>query len=351
MKMDWKCQFESIGMKLPENVLTTRELVEKIKIPGMKKFGLLTGISERRVCSAVDDSFSLALGAARDCLSYSRYAPADIDMIINCSITKYKNGLSHQYEPTFSVLIKDAIGAKRAITFDISNACAGMLTGVYIAKNYIKLGLIKTCLIVSGEYISNISDHAVKNIRTPLSLEFSSLTVGDGGAAVIIERSLNDAEGLILSGFSTLSHYSNLCIGRQNRKSLGGRMKTRAQKIHKAAIDESTSILKTALDENGLTFDKIDYLIPHQTSRSSILAGANHYSQFFREKPGHIVINLKETGNTASTTHFLALYKYLTEKRFKVNDIVMLLCFASGLIIGVVIFKMNEMVCRYGNNN
>jgi 3-oxoacyl-[acyl-carrier-protein] synthase III len=349
--MHWKCQFESIGMKIPETVLTTRELVEKIKIPGMSKFGLLTGISERRVCTAADDSFSLALGAARDCLSYSRYSPDDIDMIINCSITKYRNGLSHQYEPTFSLLIKNAIGAKNAVTFDISNACAGMLTGVYIAKNYIKQGLIKTCMIVSGEYITNICDHAVKNIRTPLSLELSSLTVGDGGAAVILERTDNHEGGLIMSGFSTLSYYSNLCVGRQNRESPGGRMKTRAQKIHKAAIDESTSILKTALEENDLTLDKIDFLIPHQTSRSSILTGANHYSQYFRERPGQIVINLKETGNTASTTHFLALYKYLTEKQFKVNDKIMLLCFASGLIIGVVIFRMNEMVYRYGNNN
>jgi 3-oxoacyl-[acyl-carrier-protein] synthase-3 len=349
--MVFNCQFESIGIKIPERKLTTLELVDKIKIPGMRKFGLLTGISERRVCSSMEDSFSLALDAARDCLSFSKYSAEDLDMIINCSITKYKNGLSHQYEPTFSVLIKDAIGAKKAITFDISNACAGMLTGVYIAKNYIKLGIIKTCLIVSGEYISNISDHAVKYIRTTLSSELSSLTVGDGGAAVILERTLNDEEGLIMSGFSTLSYYSNLCIGRQNRKSPGGQMKTKAQKIHQVSIDESRSIVKTALEKNGLTFDKIDFLIPHQTSRSSILSGANQYSQYFGEKPGQLVINLKEIGNTASTTHFIAMYKYLTEKQFKKNDYVMLLCFASGLIIGVVIFKMNEMVYRYGNNN
>jgi 3-oxoacyl-[acyl-carrier-protein] synthase III len=349
--MGWNCQFESIGIKIPEKRLTTVELVDKIKIPGLKKFGLLTGISERRVCSPDEDSFSLALDAARDCFSFSRYAVEDIEMIINCSITKYKTGLSHQYEPTFSVLLKDAIGAKKAITFDISNACAGMLTGVYIARNYINLGIIKTCLIVSGEYITNISDHAVKNIKTPLSSEVSSLTVGDGGAAVILERTVNGEAGLIMSGFSTLSFYSNLCIGRQNRKSPGGRMNTKSQKIHQVSVDESISIVKTALEENGLTFDKIDYLIPHQTSRSSILSGANQYLKYFGEKPGQIVISLKETGNTASTTHFLALYKYLTEKQFKVNDNIMLLCFASGLNIGVVIFKMNEMVYRYGNNN
>jgi 3-oxoacyl-[acyl-carrier-protein] synthase-3 len=349
--MNWKSQFESIGVKLPEERLTTSELVKKIKVPGFSKFGLLTGISERRVCSKGEDSFSLAMDAARDCLSFSKYRPDELDMIISCSITRYKDGLSHLYEPTFSILIKDTIGAAKAITFDISNACAGMLTGVYIADNYIRLGIIKTCLIVSGEYITNISNHAIKNIKTPLSSEISSLTVGDCGAAVILERAAKDQEGLIIAGFTTLSKYSNLCIGRQNRRSPGGHMKTKAKKIHEVSIEDSAPIIKNVLEKYGLSFDKIDYLIPHQTSRSSILAGANHYSEYFREKPGQIVINLKDTGNTASTTHFLALYQYLSEKRFTEGDRIMLLCFASGLNVGIVIFKMNEMVHRYGNKN
>jgi 3-oxoacyl-[acyl-carrier-protein] synthase-3 len=347
--MDWKSRFESIGVKIPEKRLTTKELVEKIKIPGFSKFGLLTGISERRVCSAGEDSFSLALDAAKDCLSYSKYKANDLDMIISCSITRYKDGLSHLYEPTFSILIKNSIRADKAITYDISNACAGMMTGIYIAENYIRSGKIKTCMIVSGEYITNISDHALKNIRTPLSSEISSLTVGDCGAAVILDRTEIYEEGLIISGFTTLGGYSNLCVGRQNRRTPGGRMRTKAKKIHEVSISDSTPIVKNALEQNGLSFDKIDYLIPHQTSRSSILSGANHYSEYFKEKPGHLVINLKDTGNTASTTHFLTLYQYLSEKKFIEGDRIMLLCFASGLVVGIVIFKMNEMVYRYGN--
>jgi 3-oxoacyl-[acyl-carrier-protein] synthase-3 len=349
--MEWKSQFESIGIKIPEKKLSTEELVNKLKIPGIKKFGLLTGIGERRICSPGEDSFSLAVDAARDCLSFSKYCADDIEMIINCSITRYKDGLSHQYEPTFSIQIKDVIGAKKAITFDISNACAGMLTGVYIAENYIRQGIVRTCMVVSGEYITNICDHALKRIRTPLSLELSSLTVGDCGAAVIIERTDNDNEGLIISGFTTFSKYSNLCIGRQNRRTPGGHMKTKAKKIHEVSIADSVPIVKKALEKSGLSLNNIDYLIPHQTSRSSILSGANHYTEYFGEKPGQIVISLKDTGNTASTTHFLALYRLLTEQRFQIDDRIMLLSFASGLVIGVVIFKMNEMVYRYANKN
>ncbi len=349
--MNWKCQFESIGVETPDRILTTQELVEKLKIPCIKKLGLLTGISERRVCSSGEDSFSLASAAAKNCLSYSKYRADEIDMIINCSITKYKNGLSHQYEPTFSAQIKHLIGASKATTFDISNACAGMMTGVYLAEGFIRQGMIKTCMIISGEYISNICDHAVNNIKTSLSPEIASLTVGDGGAAVIIERTDDNKNALSISGFTTLSKYSNLCSGRQNRNQQGGRMKTKAKKIHDAAISESYPIVKKALEQSNLTFNQINWLIPHQTSKSSIISGTNHYLDYFKQQPDRVLINLKETGNTASTSHFLALYRYLGEKQINENENIMLLCFASGLIIGVIIFKMNEMVHRYGNKN
>ena len=349
--MEWKCQIESIGVKSPGRRLTTSELTGKFKIPCIKKFSLLTGISERKICSAGEDSFSLAEEAARNCLSHSKYRADELGMIINCSITKYKGGLSHLYEPSFAALIRKSLGATKAITFDISNACAGMLTGVYIADKFIRQGVIKTCMIVSGEYISNLCDHAIRNIRTVLSSELSSLTLGDYGAAAILERTEDEKNGLIISGFTTLSKYSDLCTGRQNRNAPGGIMKTKAKKIHQAAVSESVPIVKEALRRCRLSLSEIKWLIPHQTSRSSIISGANHYFECLGEKPGQIVITLKETGNTASTTHFLALYKYLNERRFSENDIVMLLCFASGLIIGVVIFRMNGIVYRYGSTN
>lgn len=349
--MDWKCRFESIGVKIPGKRLSTAELVRKLKIPVIRKLGLLTGISERRVCSATEDSFSLASDAAKDCLSFSKYHASDLDMIISCSITRYKDGLSHLYEPTFSLLIRKAIGADKAITFDISNACAGMLTGVYIAENYIRLGIIKTCMIVSGEFVTSIYDNALRTIKTPLSLKIPSLTVGDCGAAVILERTEKEEEGLIISGFTTLSQYSDLCTGRQNRNFPGGQMRTKARKIHQVSITDSVPFVRRAFERSGLSFEKIDFLIPHQTSRRSILSGAKSYSEYFGEKPGHLVINLKDTGNTASTTHFLALYQYLTEKKFTQGDRIMLLSFASGLVIGVIIFAMNDMVYRYGNKD
>jgi 3-oxoacyl-[acyl-carrier-protein] synthase-3 len=61
-----------------------------------------------------------------------------------------------------------------------------------------------------------------------------------------------------------------------------------------------------------------------------------------------VVTNVLEFGNTSSTTHFVALYKYLSEGRFKTGDRIMLISFASGLEVGVVIFEMDGLVERYG---
>ena len=77
----------------------------------------LTGIRERHVAAEAEDSFTLALGAARDCLERSRYRPEDIEMLISASITKYMDGLSMRFEPPLSLSIKEAIGAHNAVNF------------------------------------------------------------------------------------------------------------------------------------------------------------------------------------------------------------------------------------------
>jgi len=349
--MNGKSRFESIGVKIPEKRLKTHEIVGKTKLPAIRKFELLTGIKERHMCSESEDSFTLAVDAAENCLGFSRYKPEELDMIISCSISKIKDGGTYQYEPPLSVCIKDAIGAHHAINFDVTNACAGMQTGVYIADDFIRRGVIRSCMVVSGEYITNLSDHAASNVKTLLSSELASLTLGDAGAAVILEQATNGGSGLAVSNFTTFAQYNHLCTAKQGRKYPGFVMKTKAQKIHQQSISNSPPLVKQALEKNGLTIDQIDYLIPHQTSRSSIKFGAKHYAEYFSARPGKMVINLKEYGNTATTTHFLALYRYLTEQRFKPGDRIMLLCFASGLVVGVVIFTVDEIVERYGYKN
>jgi 3-oxoacyl-[acyl-carrier-protein] synthase-3 len=249
------------------------------------------------------------------------------------------------------LFIKERIGNKNALNFDISNACAGMISGLHIAKNFISRGSVKNCMVVSGEYITSLSKNAVENIDTPLNTELASLTVGDAGAAIILTDTSTLDDAISVSEIVTLSRYSNLCTAYQSIKQPGGIMKTRMKEIHDVSIENAPAVIENALKKAGLRMSQIDHLIPHQTAKHSIQTGAVSFEKYFGEKPGNVVLNLEVNGNTASTTHFTALYKCLEEKRFRKGDKVMLLSFASGLVIGVVIFTINDIIDSYGNNN
>lgn len=342
-------RLESVGWKIPTRILTTQELMQSTRHHPHIQLEKLTGIHQRHVCSEGEDSFTLAAGAARDCLDHSRHGPEDIEMLINCSISRYKDGLRHRWEPPLSSSLKDAIGAHRAVSFDISNACAGMMTGVFILHDFIRRGVIRRGMAVSGEYISSLGRNAAKQVRWVLSDQLASLTLGDAGTAVIVERAESETDQIAVAGFATLSEHSRLCLGAPSRVGPGASMFTKARTIHKVAIDESPPLLREALDAAGLSFGDIDYVIPHQTSARAIERGAKEIGERLGVQAKRVVVTVNEFGNTSSTTHFVALRKYLGERRFEKGDKLMLISFASGLEVGVLIFPVEEILDRYGD--
>lgn len=345
----YRSRFESIGVVQPERILTTEELLASAKHHPDIDLERLTGIVQRHVCSEGEDSMTLAVGAAKDCLAHSRYAPEQIDMLINCSISKNEGGLSHRYEPAFAQTIASSIGAESALAFDISNACAGMLTGVLVLDDFIRRGVIRRGMVVSGESISNLGVNAAKQIRSILSKQLASLTLGDAGAAAIVERAPSPGSEIVLAGFTTLSQHSRLCIGYPSKVGPGATMLTDARGIHRVAIAEAPMLLKEAVEHSGIAFDDIEWLIPHQTSARAIKKGTKAIADKLGITLKNVVENVTMNGNTASTTHFVTLYQYLMQRRFKPDDHVLLVSFASGLEIGVVLFSPGELVEHYGN--
>src|SRR5215471_20192955 len=84
----WGCRIESVGVKLPAQLLTTRDLMSKTSHHTHIQLERLTGIHERHVVGPGENSFTLAVGAARDCLAHSQHQAQDIQMLINTSITR-----------------------------------------------------------------------------------------------------------------------------------------------------------------------------------------------------------------------------------------------------------------------
>ena len=267
------CRIESVGVKLPARTLTTRNLMSQTKHRTHIQLERLTGIHERHVVGPGENSFTLAVGAARDCLSHSQHEASDIDMVISTSITRSKSGSSQSFEPPLSLYIKQAIGATQAVNFDLSNACAGMLTGVFLLQDLVTRGEISCGMVVSGEYISHLSWNAAKQIRSLFSKQLASLTLGDAGAAVIVERAPEGAPGIDVIGFTTLAEHSRLCLAFPSTVGPGAQMYTKSRKLQKVAIEDMAPLVAEVIGEAGIDLADIDYLIPHQTSARAIRQG------------------------------------------------------------------------------
>jgi 3-oxoacyl-[acyl-carrier-protein] synthase-3 len=228
-----------------------------------------------------------------------------------------------------------------------------MLTGVFILNNWIRLGVVRRGMVVSGEYISQLGENAAKHVRNIMSRELASLTLGDAGAALILERATGGEPGIGLAGFTTVADHSRLCMAYPSDHEPGARMFTMSRAIHQTAIKDTSPILKEVLDVAGLTLGDIDWVIPHQTSARAIRKGMKEVSAALGGTPKHdAVVTVDRYGNTASTTHTVALVEELEAGRFRAGDRVALIALASGLEIGVVLVTLDdELVDRCGHHD
>ena len=341
------------GRHLPETHLTTDELMATTRHHTRIDLERLTGIRERRVSVGDEDSYTLAISAARNALTTAQLDPTSLDAVISCSITKFRGGLTQWLEPTMSSAVARGIGAGKAMTFDVSNACAGMLTGVTILNNWIRQGVVERGLVVSGEYISQLSHNAARHIRNIMSKELASLTLGDAGAALLLERAPAGSAGITLAGFTTVADYSRLCLAYPRGHDPGARMFTDARAIHRAAIANTPLLLHEVLETAGISIHDIDHVITHQTSARAIRKGMARMSEAFGDMPRHdAVITVDRYGNTASTTHTVALVEELESGHIVPGETIALIALASGLEIGVVLLTLDEdLVSRYGHSH
>lgn len=350
----YRTRLAGAARHLPSTHLSTRELMSATRHRTHIDLERLTGIRERRVSVGDEDSLSLAAGAATACLDRAERSADSVDVVISCSITKFRDGLTQWLEPTMSNAVARAIGAQRAMTFDVSNACAGMLTGVMIANNWIRQGTVQRALVVSGEYISQLGRNAARHVRSIVSKELASLTLGDAGAALLLEQAPKGSPtGITLAGFTTVADYSRLCLGYPTADEPGARMFTDARGIQRAAMSTTPVLLAEVLSAVGISMHDVDHVITHQTSARAIRKGMRAMSEVFGEGPRHdAVITVDRYGNTASTTHTVALVEELDAGHIQAGETIALIALASGLEIGVVLVTLDEeLVNRYGHGH
>lgn len=340
-------RIESLGVYLPEKIITMEELLSSCRRRPRWDLERITGIRERRVAVG-EYAVDLGIKAARQALAMSSYRPEELDVIICSSISKYNRKDEFHLEPATAVRIRAAIGAVNARVFDVVNACAGLFTGIYVLQGLIRCGMARCGMVVSGELNMPLAETAARELRHSFDGQLAALTLGDGGAALVLDRSLDTHFGFKHIDLATGAKHDHYCYSRPSRRGPGGILVTKARGLQRKGNEHFPAYFKRALDASGWTIDDLQHIIPHQVSVRAIENGVRAVSRYLGSAlPDITRCSVDHYGNTSTTSHFLAIHDAILQGRIEDGHNAMLVSGASGIVIAHAAYTFDDLPQRY----
>jgi 3-oxoacyl-[acyl-carrier-protein] synthase III len=128
------------------------------------------------------------IDAARRALAAAGLEPAEIELIIYVGVGR------GCLEPATGALVQKRLGAMRATSFDLLDACVSWIRGLEVAQSLMKTAGYRNALVVNCEM--GMFEYGVFDGLTPDNLEFyfSGLTVGEAATACVLTPEGEDFE-------------------------------------------------------------------------------------------------------------------------------------------------------------
>jgi 3-oxoacyl-[acyl-carrier-protein] synthase-3 len=210
----------SVGHAEAPDIVTSawidEQLAETFERCGIRP-GLLesvAGIIERRWWPeevAFDEAAALA---GQRAMELAGVVPSEVDLLISTSVCK------HHLEPSVACSVHHRLGlSSECVNFDLGNACLGFVNAMQVGAMAIDTGHARTVLVVDGEGSRYTQLATIERLRQSTATavdvfdQFASLTLGSGGAAVVMGGPRHGAHRFLggISRADTASH--DLCVG------------------------------------------------------------------------------------------------------------------------------------------
>ena len=345
-----RARIVALAAELPDDVVTTDALLARSPVLAGLPLARLTGIRERRWARPGEQSLHLAVRAAQRCLVRASVQAADVDLVISASISRNDGpGFAVAIEPATACDVAARIGAVRARCFDVGNACAGFFTAILAAQAYLTQGAARRVLVVSGEHVTHLAESALAELSGLGDPLLASLTLGDAGAAVLLERSGGD-EGFVHLDLFTRAAWATACTAQPSLRAHGGALlRTDALAMAEGGQLAAARHTLAALDTAGWDPDEVDMLVPHQTSRATLLEALRSLDAAMGRTvcPRERVLDvLASVGNTTSTSHVVALALAEAEGRLDDAARIAFAITGSGLTIGTALYERAQAAPR-----
>src|SRR5438552_16799130 len=240
------------GRYLPARVLTNDALAARVSTSD-QWIRVRTGIRQRHIAAANEQTSDLALAASRIALQQAAVAPADLDLIIVATTTP------DMIFPSTACILQEKLGAHGGPAFDVQAVCSGFVYALALADRMIASGMARNALVVGAEIYSRILDWNDRG---------TCVLFGDGAGAVVLVPATEP--GILTAHLHADGHYrSILCVpGQVQRGGVVGSpfVHMDGQGVFKFAVKVMAEVAQEALDATGMSSGAIDWLIPHQAN-------------------------------------------------------------------------------------
>jgi 3-oxoacyl-[acyl-carrier-protein] synthase-3 len=315
------------GAGIPEQVITNDDLT-KIVDTSDEWISQRTGIKERHISGGEDLSF-YAAKAAKQILDRAGVPAEDVELIVVATVT------ADYGTPSAACMVQKAIGASRAVAFDVTAACSGFLYGVSVADKFIRCGVYRNALVIGGEILSKIVDWTDRS---------TCVLFGDGAAGVLLERT-DSEEGVLLEELGAQGDmYEVLTEGHVPPANAFNQVEPLKEQdyvymdgraVFKFATKKIVSSVSHVLEEAHVTPDEIKYFIPHQANARIVEVAAKKlkvpYERFY--------MNIEHYGNTSAASIPIALNEMSEKGLLEKGDKIVLCGFGGGLSWGTILIQ------------
>jgi 3-oxoacyl-[acyl-carrier-protein] synthase III len=165
---------------------------------------------------------------------------------------------------------------------------------------------------------------------------------------VLIEAAENRSVGFHELELYSVSRYNRMCIGKLTDQPHGGPIMHVPDPIKHTSISAEQSVMHAQymFEKAPWPPEKTDHLIIHQTSRRSLRDGMRAINKAFGKKVSHegnTLDNISNRGNTATTTHFVAMWDQIEAGRIKSGEKVLFAVSGSGQTIGTGLYTLDDL--------
>ena len=317
------------GHAVPKRILKNSEFVSMGVDTTDEWITERTGIRQRHIAGPGETLTGISAEAARIAMQRAGVTAAELDAIVLGTASP------DRLLPSTAVELQAALGATRAVAFDVDAACSGWLYGMQVAEGLIATGNYETILVLGAEQLSRIINWKDRN---------TCVLFGDGAGATVLKRSTKGRG--ILSAYmrsdGTLANLLHREKGAGNAPitpeiiAEGSHWITMAgREVFKNAVRSMAEASDRALDGAKLSATDIDVMIPHQANIRIIEATAKH-ANIPMEK---VFVNVDRYGNTSAASIPIALSEAQEQGIVKEGSTVMFVAFGAGFTWGSMVVR------------